>query len=491
MTAVSSATRFGRREFSGTIWTGLRIGIDAVLRLGSSLVLSRLLFPEAFGLMALVNVLMAGLAMFSDIGLATSVVQSPHGDEPVFLRTAWTLQVARGLLLTVCAAAFAPLMASVYAQPELLQLIPVAGASAALGGFASISLLRMQRQLKIRSLMMIDLMSQTLALAVMVVWTIVHPTVWALVVGTLVGALMKTILSHVLYRAESLGFGWDAGAVHELLHFGKWIFLSTIAFFLAGQADRLIFGRLLSLAMLGVYGIAATLAALPTQMVWSVGLSVLLPTFSRQVQSGGSLVAEYRRVQLPVLLAGALPVACLAACGPELISVLYDKRYADAGWMLQLLSLGIWLQVPQATSANALLAVGRPRWMAIGNWTKLAAMLALLPLGYWLFGPAGAIGGLAAAEGSRYATFAFAVRTHSLPSFSVDLPVSALVLVAVAAGRLLAGALDRAGAGPLAQLGGGLAAALAVCLPVSLFLLRHELVQIRALLASPRGATDG
>ena len=92
------------------------------------------------------------------------------------------------------------------------------------------------------------------------------------------------------------------------------------------------------------------------------------------------------------------PVACMAAGAPELIEILYDQRYADAGWMLQLLALGTWLTIPQTLSGAVLLALAAPRWFAIGNGLKFAGMVVLLPLGYTLAGDAGAIAGLAGAE---------------------------------------------------------------------------------------------
>lgn len=70
-----------------------------LIRLGSNLILTRLLFPEAFGLMALVQTFMTGLAMFSDIGIGPSIIQNRRGEDPDFLNTAWTIQIGRGVML--------------------------------------------------------------------------------------------------------------------------------------------------------------------------------------------------------------------------------------------------------------------------------------------------------------------------------------------------------------------------------------------------------
>ena len=77
--------------------TFLSIGGSNGLRLVSNLILTRLLFPEAFGLMALVQVFIAGLNMFSDAGIRTAIIRHTRGDDPDFLNTAWTIQIIRGM----------------------------------------------------------------------------------------------------------------------------------------------------------------------------------------------------------------------------------------------------------------------------------------------------------------------------------------------------------------------------------------------------------
>src|ERR1700722_3775887 len=84
------------RALNATVWTIVQYGAAQGLRLVNSVILTRLLFPEAIGQMTLVTTLIVGITLLSDIGLAPSVIQSQRGDEPDFLNTAWTLQAIRG-----------------------------------------------------------------------------------------------------------------------------------------------------------------------------------------------------------------------------------------------------------------------------------------------------------------------------------------------------------------------------------------------------------
>src|SRR5216110_1744022 len=76
----------------GSLWTIFGFGAAQILRLGSNLVLTRLLFPKAFGLMSLISIFMQGLTMFSDLGIGPSIVRSQRGEDDLFLHTAWTIQ---------------------------------------------------------------------------------------------------------------------------------------------------------------------------------------------------------------------------------------------------------------------------------------------------------------------------------------------------------------------------------------------------------------
>ena len=86
-----------------------------MIRFARSLILTRLLFPEAFGLMTLVGAVMYGLAMVSDAGIAAAIVRDKRGDDSDFLDAVWTLQVCRGLLLWGGACALAYPLASTVA----------------------------------------------------------------------------------------------------------------------------------------------------------------------------------------------------------------------------------------------------------------------------------------------------------------------------------------------------------------------------------------
>ena len=97
-THISSITS---RFFFGSAWVVFGHVASQGIRLAANLILTRLLFPEAFGLMALVNIFLQGLEMFTVLGIGPSIIQNRRGDDPAFLNTAWTIQVIRGFVLWI------------------------------------------------------------------------------------------------------------------------------------------------------------------------------------------------------------------------------------------------------------------------------------------------------------------------------------------------------------------------------------------------------
>jgi O-antigen/teichoic acid export membrane protein len=392
--------------------------------------------------MALINVFMQGLQMFSDVGTGPAIVQSRRGDDPAFLDTAWTIQSIRGVVLWLGSWAIAAPLAAFFGQPLLAWLIPAAGFTALLGGLEATSMHTLQRHQRLERLTIMDLVSQLTGVAVSIVGAVIDRRVyganhagaaWVFIVSNLVAALVRMILSHAALPGIRHRFRLERAALSELLGFGRWVFVSTLLTFLAGQADRLVFGKLIPLDLFGVYGIAATLAMLPTLAVLKVGSSVAFPAYAR-LAAKGDLGAVLGRVRLPLLLGGGAIVSGLFACGPGLIRVLYDARYAQAGWIVQFLAASAWFQIMEATCGAALLALGRVPWMAAGSAAKLASLVVLIPLGFHLGGFPGALAGLVAAEAVKYLVAAGGVAALKMRGLRLDAEITALVAIISAAG---------------------------------------------------------
>jgi len=367
-------------------------GVSQVLRLASNLILTRILFPEAFGLMALVSVFMMGLAMFSDLGIGPSIQQNKRGDDPDFLNTAWTIQVIRGAILWVIASALAFPMAWFYEAPELAMLLPVASLTLIITAFNPTRLETANRHLLLGRVTIIDMATQVVGIASAVFLAWMLQSVWALVFSSIVGALVQLVMYNRFLPGLKNRFRWESAAAHELIRFGKWIFLSTIAGFALSQGDKIVLGKFLPLEGLGVYNIGYFLASFPLLLGGVVIRRVLIPLYrERPPSQSRENFKKLQKMRFTMTILVFVLVLFFAASGVALVQIMYDPRYAMAGAVVVVIAIAQLPQVIVLTYDQAALAAGdSKRFFALAA-SRAVLMIAGLLIGFQLYGLLGAL----------------------------------------------------------------------------------------------------
>jgi O-antigen/teichoic acid export membrane protein len=423
-----------------TFWTVTDYGCSMALRVVNSMVLTRLLMPEAFGLMTLVSTLVVGISLISDIGLGPSVIQNPRGDDPILLNTAWTLQVLRGLGIFVVSLLLAWPMSLVYREPRLMLLLPALGLNIVISSFNSTNLLSMSRHMGVRRVFVLDITTQIVSLLITAGCALVYRSVWALVLGAIFSTMYKLALS--FYRQLIPGirnsFCWDRESVHSLVHFGKWILLATALYFFASQADRLILGKLISFSLLGVYGIAFSVSEIPRSVINAFAQRVGYPFIAKMAHLP---VAEFRKVFLRyrfyALAVGSLLLCLVVHLGGFLVTKMYDRRYHAASWMVPILALGLWHTLMYATTMPALFSLGKSQYAAIGNATYCAAVVLAIPLAFHFFGMFGAVVAVAAGDLPLYFVTVTGASREGVSTWRQDLKATGIFLALLGLGLAL------------------------------------------------------
>jgi O-antigen/teichoic acid export membrane protein len=416
---------------SSLAWSLSGYAANQILRFGFNLLLTRLLMPEIFGLMALVDLFIIGIHMFSDVGLGTSIVRSHRGDDPHYLNSVWSVQVVRGLCLWLVTCALAWPAAAFYETPQLAYVLSVAGLTGILGGFKSVAVFSCERNLAQGRLALMQLVCYVMSTAVILLWfLLVDVSVWGVIAGRLAGSVLELVGSHFFLRGPRCRFIWDWAVVSEILHFGKWIFVSTACTFLAEQADRLIVGKASSIATLGVYNLAFQLSFAAKQLIQTITSRVVFPLYSRRFQQDTSLREGFPSIYLWAAGFAAFLTSGLIGTGPAFIRCLFKPEYEAAGRMLQIIAVGGWITMLQTISGCLLWVVGNSRAYAASNVIKLFAIPVCAWGGHTLAGFEGMIGGFAAAELIRYGVMLLALRDQGLPILRYDLCLSAGIAVA-------------------------------------------------------------
>jgi len=437
--AARPAERLGRRLAQGALVEAVGFGTQQLLRFGSNLLLTRLLFPAAFGLMAMLSLVLYGLIMLTDVGLLQAVVRSERGDDPVFLDTAWTIQAMRGALLWGIAAALAWPMAVLFREPVLLQMIPVGSASVFIHGLASTRVFTLRRRIRPLPIVGMELGAQALSVATMIGLSWAGLGVWSLVVGHLVMATALTAGSHLLPGTHRERFRIEPAARQEIARFGRWIFASSAMTFVAGRSDQLVVGRLLGAAGLGLYNIGLGLAEMPEALAGRVVAGILYPLYARvHNERPRELGAVFYRTRLPFDGLAHTALGGLAGLAPWLIHFLYDQRYAGAIPVLQLLALRTAVGLAATPCETALVAVGRSELGFQRNLAVAVGTLVLMPVGHHLGGVAGLLWGSTLARAAALAVLWPAARRHGILRLRREVLVLAFLAVGYALGWGLA-----------------------------------------------------
>ena len=420
---------FRTRILNAGLWTAGGFAAQKILQLGSNLVLTRLLFPEAFGLMALANVVLIAIGMFSDIGIKPAIIQNPRGEEEQFLNTAWTLQVSRGFVMWFGCCAMAYPAALAYGHPILWPLISVLGMTAAIGGFSSISLATSERRLNVRRLTMIQLAGQaiTLTLTAILVWR--FRSVWALAGGGVAGSLTSMVMSHLFLPPHRHRLTWEPEAAQALVRFGRWIFLSTALTFTAGHGLRVLQGLLLTPSQLSVLSIAQTIAAIPTDLTMQIIMMAVFPAICEARNGGHDRMIDVMRNLhgkiLALSMAGFLAIALIAI---PFINLLYDARYAAAGPQLVLLAFAGSIAIVPLPYQNAVMAIGDTRLHAAFMVVNTAMRILAMVIGFQLGGASGMLIGIGAGSFIGYLFVAHHARRLGLWFPKMDLLGFATIL---------------------------------------------------------------
>jgi O-antigen/teichoic acid export membrane protein len=365
----------------GAVWTFAGYGTSQGIRLASNLILTRLLVPELFGLMALVYTFIGGLTLFSDIGIGPSIIQNRRGNDPDFFNTAWTVQIIRGVGLWICCLLITWPIATLYDEPRLLWLIPVIGFTLVLFGLESTAQFALNRDVAMGRLTVFEIITQAVSVTVTVVWAWIDPNVWALAGGALFAGVMRLGISHtILHGFLPNRLKWDKAALAEIVSFGKWIFLSTAMMFLSTQSDRLLLGKLFPLEFLGIYSIAFTLGDLPRQINQKVFTKVLFPVISKIADTPRGELRQKIMKSRQLALVGLMGVVLILASGGDLIiDFLYNENFRSAGWILSIVALGLWPNLMADTLNPCLFAIGQPKYNAYGNFFSFLVIVIGVP----------------------------------------------------------------------------------------------------------------
>lgn len=341
------------------IWAaGINVG-DRVLQLIKVVVLARLLSPEAFGLLGIALLTMAGLKQFSKLGFDEALIQNENEDINSYLNTAWVMKAVRGAAIAVVAFAGAPYLATFFGEPQAGSLIRVIGITPLILGLQNPAVVYFQKNMNFHREFVYQVGSRVVDLTVAVAIAYVYRTVWALAAGIVALNIAKFAMSYGIHEYRpNIEFNLEYGK--EMFAFGKWMFASAILMFVYGQGDDAFVGWFFGASALGFYQIAYRFSNAPATEVTHVISRVAFPAFSK-VQNDKRRLREgyFRTIKLSSIIGFPMAVGIIAV-SPQFVPTVFGNQWDPMIPLMQILAIWGGQRALGANVGAVFKAVGRP-----------------------------------------------------------------------------------------------------------------------------------
>ncbi len=362
-------------------------GATALIKLSSSLVLTRLLAPQAYGIFGILLSIVYIVNLVSDVGTYAFVIRHPRGGEAKFIHAVWTIRFLRCVLNFSIVFLGAPVIAEIYSTPVLTTALRLFSFQFLIAGFESMSFILANRDQKARISNYADMISNAVMTIFVIVVASILRSYLALIYGVLLQQTLMTIGSHFLYRNIGIRFAYDREVAAEQFKFARFVLPSSLLTMVLSQYDKLILLKLFDLTLVGVYSVAGNMLGPITGVIAHNARVVLYARCSQYFRDDrGTARARYYGENQRLLMIGVMLPALVAGFAPLFISTLYDRRYAMAGSILTVMGLGAVMSAFQASSENVLVASGRTHMVLVANIVRLFTVIPASILGYYLFG---------------------------------------------------------------------------------------------------------
>lgn len=357
-----------------------------------SIILARLLFPEVFGLMGIVSVVVNGFELFTQTGFGTAVI---HRQKKVKEATdsAWVLNILRGFVLAALAFVAAPYVARFYNRPLLETIIEIIAFTFIIKGFRNTNIILLQKELDFKRLTSFQIVTSLLKIITVVTLAYVYRNVWALVFGEIAFCVFHSILSHFIIRIRPK-LRFNKQLAKELFHYGKFVTGAGIVIFLAGQIDSALIGRVLGMEALGYYVLAYSLADLPAVYISRVISQVMFPAYSKLQNDLPRLRETYLKVLKMIAIISIPAAAGMAILAPEIVGVLYGEKWMPMVPALQVLCIFGAIKSIASTTGPVFNAVGKPKivfYLVSFKLILIGALIYPLTVNYGIVGTALAV----------------------------------------------------------------------------------------------------
>jgi len=372
---------FQRSLFKNILISGGYTYLSQGINFISSIIVSRLLSPENYGLIGLITVFTGFIVVFSDGGLSYALIRSDFGRtyQRVLTNLSWIL----GIILFLITLILAYPITLFYHNPQLLWPTIVLSFTFLIRGLSLAQGALLAKQLKFGFIGKVLLICMIVSVLITVLMAYLGARYWSLVVPQIVTAIITAIYYE---REVKLGFKiFPLNYIKVCFKHTKKLVFSVLGFnsinYWSRNSDNMVVGKWYGTAELGIYNRAYSLLLLPLSLITGLFNSILFPSMKKLQLQGGDIESEYYFV-LKVITFLSYPLVVIFILYPNgLVLLLWGKNWLQVAVLLPYFGLLIFTQTLLSTAGSMLILKGKEHEFMISGWVTAFFCISAIVLG--------------------------------------------------------------------------------------------------------------
>ncbi|WP_420394295.1 lipopolysaccharide biosynthesis protein [Acuticoccus sp.] len=420
----------------GLIGVGAQL-VAMALQLANVAVMSRLLAPQDFGLVAMAATIVAFIELFRELGLTIATIQRDRIDQDT-VSGLFAINLGVGILLMAVAMGVSPLAAAVFGDERVATLIVAISLTLPVAAAGAQQEALLNRQMRWLTLRWTGLTAQALGILVGIAAAVAGAGTWALVANSWTMVLASTVL---IWMVSSWRPSWvrDWSGALSTLGFGLALTGFNLMQYMERQFDNALIGWRWGATELGFYSRAYGLLLLPQSVVMGPLTVAVLPALSRlqnRPQEWASLILQWLRLTSLFTFCAA---AVVIANASDVTRIVLGAQWGEAAVILSLLGWSMIARAFVAANVWVFISLGTTRRMFAWHLATLPAYLIAYFVGVEYGAEGVAVGFAVAFCATALPSIAFAVRGTSLSTWAVVracLPLAGLAVALIVAAPL-------------------------------------------------------
>lgn len=425
----------GKKTSKGILWSSLEKFGTMALQFGVNLILTRLLLPEAFGLIGLLDIFLAVAQTLMDGGLASALIQKSNASEKDF-STVFFTNLSISILAYIILFLSAPLIARFYRLPQLVPIVRVLSLYIVSNALGIVQLTIIRKNLNFNRLAKINIFSYIIASVAAIIIAFSGGEAWSIVTLTLGYSVFVTLSAWMVssWRPKLL---FSTAALRNLFSFGGYFVGANILQEIARNLQGIIIGRRFSASYMGLYTQANKLDRITSYTVPNILVQVMYPVYSN-IKDDDTRLRDMLGLNTRLIAGVLFPLfAILIIIAPSLIPFLFGDKWIGVIPYYQILCVGGFFVSLQNIYFYAVAAKGKSRVLFLWSFYKWGFLIAAICAGMF-FGMDGILWAIALSGFNIYLVNALLTARYTEYKFHLQIADLLPLILLVATG--LAGA---------------------------------------------------